>query len=143
MPTGPKINAPEAGIDKPQGRQLTPELPIVADGRTAVPGVKAHAGLQGGGAGAQRGRAGLPTRDLIGQHQFQEVGVGQVLLLGQGEAFGQRVEHLAELERPQGGFEVAADRVMNGTACRPARPLAGRAGHDDRPSASSGPISIR
>ena len=43
--------------------------------------------------------------------QFEEVGVRQLLLAGQGEPFGQGIEQLAELERAQQRFEVGADRV--------------------------------
>jgi hypothetical protein len=36
--------------------------------------------------------------DLVGQDELEEVGVGHLLLAGQGEPLGQDVERLAELE---------------------------------------------
>ncbi len=73
---------------------------VVADGGGGVPGVQAHAGVEAGGAGAQARGLGLAAGDLVGQDQFEEVGVGHFLLPGEGEPVGQGVEHLAELERP-------------------------------------------
>src|SRR5262249_25495414 len=56
--------------------------------------------------------------------------VGQVLLSGQGQPFGQGVEQLAELERAQYLLEVRADRVGDDRC----RGLAG-GGHHRTPSA--------
>ena len=88
-------------VEEPQAGQLVPQLLVVADGGGVVPGVQPHAGVEPGGAGAQRGGLGLAAGDLVGQDELEEVGVGHVLLAGQGEPLGQGVEHLAELERPQ------------------------------------------
>src|SRR5262249_42454654 len=49
----------------------------------------------------------------------EEVGVGHLLLAGQGEPLWQGVEHLAELERPQGRAQVRAHRVADDRGHRP------------------------
>ena len=41
-------------IEEPQGGQLVPQLPVVADGGGVVPGVDPHAGIQPRGASPQR-----------------------------------------------------------------------------------------
>jgi hypothetical protein len=74
-------------------------------------GFGAHGGVQAGVAGAQRDGACFAAGDFVGQDQLQEVGVGHVVLAGQGEALGQGRGELAELEDAQGGFEVGAERV--------------------------------
>ncbi len=48
--------------------------------------------------------------------------MGHLLLPGQGEPLGQRVEHLPELERPQGGAQVRADRIAQGRCHEVASP---------------------
>src|SRR4029077_7328662 len=53
----------------------------------------------------------------------EEVGVGHLLLAGQGEPVREGVEHLAELERPQRGAQVRADGIAHGGGHRvPASP---------------------
>src|SRR6266480_625308 len=84
---------------------------VVQAGGGGVPGFGAHGGVQAGVLGAQRDGAGFASGDLVGQDQLEEVGVGHVVLAGQGEAFGQGGGELAELEGAQGGGEVGADRV--------------------------------
>src|ERR1035441_6303536 len=56
-------------------------------------------------------RSGRGAGGFVGQDELEEVGVGHVVLAGQGEAFGQGGGELAELERAQGGGEVGAERV--------------------------------
>ena len=68
-----------------------------------------HGGVQAGGAGAQGGGAGFAAGYLVGQDELEEVGVGHVLLAGQGEALGEDVQEPAELEGAQVVFEVGAD----------------------------------
>jgi len=98
-------------VEEPQGDQLVPQLLVVADGGGGVPGFGAHGGVQAGVPGAQRDGACFAAGDFVGQDQLQEVGVGHVVLAGQGEALGQGRGELAELEDAQGGFEVGAERV--------------------------------
>ena len=92
---------PVAGVQEPQRGELVPELLVVADGGGRVPGVQPHAGVEPGGPGPQGGGLGLAAGVFVGEDELEEVGVGHVLLAGQGEPVGQGVEHLAELERPQ------------------------------------------
>src|SRR5579863_10706298 len=98
-------------VEEPQGDQLVPELLVVADGGGGVPGFGAHGGVQAGVLGAQGDGSGFAAGDFVGQDELEEVGVGHVLLAGQGEALGQGGGELAELEGAQGGGEVGAERV--------------------------------
>ena len=89
------------GVDEPQAAELVPQLLVEPDRGAGVPGVQAHGGVEAGGAGAQRGGVGVAAGHLVGEEELEEVGVGQLLLAGQGESLGQGVEQLAELERAQ------------------------------------------
>src|SRR5215472_2317639 len=84
---------------------------VVADRGGLVPGVEPHAGVEPGGPGPQRGGFGLAAGDFVGEDEFEEVGVGHLLLPGQGEPVWEGAEHLAELECPQGLAQVRADRI--------------------------------
>src|SRR6266536_1478063 len=98
-------------VEEPQGDQLVPEPLVVADGGGRVPGFGAHGGVQAGVLGAQRDGPGFAAGDFVGQDELEEVGVGHVVLEGEGEALGQGGGELAALEGAQGGFEVGAERV--------------------------------
>jgi hypothetical protein len=83
-------------------------------------------GIEPGGAGAQRGGLGLAAGDFVGQDELEEVGVGHLLLPGQGEPVREGGQHLAELERPQGLAQVRADSVADGRCHRVTSWLPGR-----------------
>jgi hypothetical protein len=82
--------------------------------KAPVPGIQPHARLEPGAPGPEGSGFGLAAADLVGEDELEEVGVGHLLLPGQGEPIGQGVEHLAELERPQRGAQVRADRIAAG-----------------------------
>src|SRR5262249_19669123 len=103
-------------VEEAQAGQLVPQLLVVADRGGLVPGVQPHAGVEPGGAGAQRGGLGFAAGGLVGPGEVEEVGVGHLRLAGQGEPVGQGVEHLPELERPQRLAQVRAHRIADG--CR-------------------------
>jgi hypothetical protein len=63
--------------DPSWGDQFVPQLLIEGDRGGGVPGVQAHAGVEAGGACAQRGGVGVAAGDLVGEDQFEEVGVGR------------------------------------------------------------------
>ena len=86
-------------------------VPVVAEVGLVVEGVQPHRGVQAGLGGAEGRGAALAAGDLIGQDEFEERGVAQVLLAGQDEPFGQGVGHPAELQGAQGAGQVDADRV--------------------------------
>ncbi len=81
-----------------------------------------HVGVEAGGAGPQAGRGGLAAGDFVGEDQLEELGVGQVAGLGQGEAFGQGVEAAAELDRPQQGLSSAVTAGAGAVMPRLLRP---------------------
>lgn len=60
---------------------------------------------------AARRAAERPSRpgDLVGQDEFEERGVAELLLAGQVEPFGQGVGHAAQLQGAQGAGQVDAD----------------------------------
>src|SRR6266704_4979674 len=111
MTDGTQYQGAVGAVEEPQGDELVPEPLVVADGGGGVPGFGAHGGVQAGVFGAQGDGPGFAAGDFVGQDQLEEVGVGQGLLAGQGEALGQGGGELAELEGAQGGGEVGADRV--------------------------------
>jgi hypothetical protein len=98
-------------VQEPQGDQLVPQPLVVADGGGGVPGFGAHGGVQACVFGAQGDGPGFAAGDFVGQDQLEEVGVGHVVLAGEGEALGQGGGELAEFESAQGGGEVGAERV--------------------------------
>jgi len=51
-----------------------------------------------GGAGAAGGRAVLAAGDLVAEQEFEEVGVREVVLAGEGDSFGQGGQQLDEFE---------------------------------------------
>lgn len=85
-------------LEHPQRGQLGPDLTIEADAPVGVEGLQAHARVQVGGAGPQLGAGGVAAGGLVGQHQGEELAVGQLVGLGQREPVGQGVDGLAELE---------------------------------------------
>jgi hypothetical protein len=93
-------------VEEPQAGQLVPQGVVVAYGCGVVPCVDAHAGVEPGGVGAPLRGGGVAAGGLVGEDEFEERRVREVLLLGEGEPLGQSVEHLAEFEPPQHLFEV-------------------------------------
>ena len=67
------------------------------------------AGVELGGAGPQLGGGAVAAVDLVGEHERQEVGVGQGLGAGQREPLGQGVEAAAELDPPQQRLQFGVD----------------------------------
>jgi hypothetical protein len=61
--------------------------------------------------GADGGGAAVAAADLVGEHEQEEVLVGHLLLAGDGEPLGQRVEDGRELEQLERGLEVGGDQV--------------------------------
>jgi hypothetical protein len=100
-PTGGEQQRAVGAVEEAQAGELGPVLLVVAHRRGGVPGVEAHARVQAGGPGAQRRGVGLAAGDLIGENELEEVGVRQMLLLGQDEPLGQGVGQLAELQGAQ------------------------------------------
>lgn len=84
---------PVRGAEEPQTGQISPHRAVVAHRGVVVPGVDAHGRVQARGAGPAGCGAGVAAGSFIGEDQFEERGAGQVLLAGQGQPFGQRVEH--------------------------------------------------
>jgi len=94
----PPVLVPEGLLASPPGALIQP-----------WPGgarVRCHGRVQVGGPDPHRGRGPVPAGDLVGERHLQEIGMGQVPLAGQGQALGQGVEHLAQLEPAQHGGEL-------------------------------------
>jgi hypothetical protein len=64
-------------VEEAQRGEHVPQLLVEAHRHR---GVQPHAGVQAGGAGAQRGGVGVAAGDLVGEHEFGEARVRQVLL---------------------------------------------------------------
>jgi hypothetical protein len=64
------------------------------------------------GLGSAHGDGGaVAARDFVGEHEEEEILVRHLLLAGQDEALGERVEEAAELEATQHRGELGSDRV--------------------------------
>ena len=109
-PTGQDEDA-GAGLGEPQGGQVGPQVPVVGEVGLVVEGVQAHRGVQAGLGSPQSGGAAFAAGYLVGEDEFEERGVAELLLPGQVEAFGQGVGHAAEFEGAQGAGQIGADRV--------------------------------
>ena len=133
-------------VEEPQRAQLVPELPVVADRAVAGEGLEPHRRVELRGPGAQVSRGAVAAFDLVGEHQGQEVHVGQRLLRGQREPVGQGVEHRPSLTvrsrlfrsasmtgAGAGGVGVARAAPAQ-SAASPGRELAVVAGEAGRPA---------
>jgi hypothetical protein len=76
--------------------------------------VSRRIGVEPGGAGAAGGGAVLAAGDFVAEQQLEEVGVGELVLPGEGEPVGEGGQELAELEGAQVPFEVGADWAGQG-----------------------------
>ena len=91
------------GLDEPQGGQVGEQLPVVDQVRRVRSRCRAASAGQSGVRGPHRRRAGVAAGDLVGQQQFQEVGVAQLPGPGERESFREGVFHPGQL---QGLFAV-------------------------------------
>jgi hypothetical protein len=89
---------PAGVVDEPQRGQLGPQRLVVGDGGVGIPGLQGHGRVELGGFGAQRGGLAVAAVDLVGEEQFEELGVLELVLFGEGEPFGEGVDGLAELD---------------------------------------------
>jgi hypothetical protein len=71
-----------AGLDEPQRHQLVPNGVVEADLGRLVPQLEAHGGVEPGGAGPEIGRGRLPSGHLVGEDEFQELGMAHAAGLG-------------------------------------------------------------
>ena len=90
-PDGAEDQGVVAGVDETQRAQLVEDLVVVVDLGGGVPVLQGHVRVEPGGAGPEAGTGGFTAGDLVGEDELEELGVGEVALLGQGEAFGQGV----------------------------------------------------
>ena len=92
-----------------------------------VPVLEHHVGIEAGGPGPQGRRRGLAPGHLVGEHEFEKLGVAHCACLGQGQALGEGVEAAAEFHGTQNRLELGRDDR-------------GRGAHDDAPAVvASGP----
>jgi hypothetical protein len=55
------------------------------------------------------GGVGVASGDFVGEDEFEELGVAELVGFGEGESVGEGVEAPAELDRPQECFEFGGD----------------------------------
>src|SRR5680860_481470 len=100
-PDGSEDERAVAALDEPQGDQLAPQRPVVADRRVAVPRLQCHGLVEPGGRGAPRPPGSTRPVDLVGEDELEERGVAELARPGEREPLWQGVEGLAELEPAQ------------------------------------------
>ena len=93
--------------------QLVPELAVEVDRGGVVPELQAHGRVEMGGAGAQIATDAVATSDLVGEHELQEVLVGQLLLAGELEPLGQSLQDGRELETAEHLAELGRDDLSH------------------------------
>jgi len=79
--------------------------------RRRVPALELHVGLEERSLGARRRRGAVAALALVGEQEEQEVLVRHLLLAGERDALGERVEELAETQPAHDGLEVGADGI--------------------------------
>jgi len=99
-PDRPEDQGAAGVVEEPQRAQLVPEFAVEPGAGVGGEGLQAHGGVELGGAGAQLGRGAVAAVDLVGEHELQELGVAEVLGVGQREPLGQGVQAAAELDPP-------------------------------------------
>ena len=67
-----------AGLDEAQRAQLVPHLVVIGDLGGVVPAVQGHLRVETGGPGATVGRGGLAAGDLVGEDEFEELGMAHL-----------------------------------------------------------------
>jgi len=88
---GPEDERALVVLDEPQGGELGEHVAVVADGVVVLPRLQRHGGIQPGGTRALGGAGAVTPVDLVGEDQLEERRVGELVLLGQGEPFGQGI----------------------------------------------------
>ena len=96
-PTGPEDEGVAGLVDEAHRDELGPHRPVVGDLGVVVPGLEHHVRVEVGRPGPRPAESPSRRVDLVGEELLQELDVGEVVGLGQGQALGQGVEELAEL----------------------------------------------
>ena len=105
-----------AGLfDETHRDELGPHRVVVGDLGALVPGFEHHVRVEAGRPGPSPGRVGVTSGDLVAEQLLQELGVTEVVALGQRQALGQGVEQLAELQLAHEGLEFG--RHGRGQVC--------------------------
>jgi hypothetical protein len=68
-------------------------------------------GIESGTLSPELGGDAVAARDLVGEDQQQKILVRHLLLPGEGEALGERVEDRAQLEALEDLFQIGGDDV--------------------------------
>ena len=85
-------------VDEPHRHELCPHRPVVGDGRGVVPRFEHHRRVELGDAGPPACGVAVASLHLVGEQLLEELGVGEVVLTGEREAFGEGVEQPTELQ---------------------------------------------
>jgi len=97
--------------DEAQTHELVPQGAVVGDLGRGVPLLERHGRVELRLGGAQRDGGAVAAGDLVAEREEEEVLVGELLLAGEDETLGERVEEAAELEPPQDRLEVRGDHL--------------------------------
>lgn len=107
-----------AGSDEAERDELVKDRPVVAHGGGTVPVLQAHGRVDASTARSKLGGVGVPPGQFVGAVQLQELGVGERLGSGEGQAFGQRLEGLRELDPVQQDPQLGGDDRRGGCRLR-------------------------
>jgi hypothetical protein len=91
--------------------ELVEEGAIEGHLRRRVPGFELSAGIEARALGSHGRGQPVAAGDLIAEDEEKEVLVGELLLPGEGQAFGQGVEPPGELEAAEHGLQVSGDGI--------------------------------
>ncbi len=111
-------------LDEAQRGELVEKRPVELGLRRLVPAFELAVGLKEGPLGAEGGGLAVAPLGFVGEGEQQEVLVGHLLLAREGEALGQRVEHLRELEAAEHGLQLRRDRLLGSRFVSFVQPLA-------------------
>ena len=110
-PTGPTMaTCAWASRNRSEASSLS-ERAVEGDLRGRVPRLETQGGIEARPLDAQRDGEAVAPRDLIAEDEEQEVLVRHLLLTGERESLGQRVEHARELQTTEHGFQIGTDRI--------------------------------
>lgn len=79
-------------LDEAQRDELGPQVAVEANLGVILPSVQRHGGIEPRGLCASLTGGAVAARDLIGEHDLEEVQMGHAALPGQRDPFGQGVQ---------------------------------------------------
>ena len=96
-------------FEEAQAHELGEHALVEGDLRRLVPKLQPHCRVESSLVGADVGRRVVAPRDLVGEHEQQEIIERHVLLVGKHEPIGQGLDDTAELQPFESGDQIGAE----------------------------------